>query len=90
MAVEQVRGRIKSGEHTLIEVTDLSINPASDRDGKSWDGHFIAPKLCGIDVGGPYRLELVDGRSGDIVVKRMAVGSHKETVAMFESHGPLA
>ena len=56
---------------------------------RSWHGSFeIGDKP--IPLGGPYRIKLDDGRSGDILINNMSTGSHDETQMAFQGSGPLS
>lgn len=56
---------------------------------RSWHGSFeIVDKH--IPLGGPYRIKLDDGRSGDIIISNMSTGSHGKTQMAFKGSGPLS
>ena len=56
--------------------------------GKEWSGYFDLPAGLHL-VGGSFRLELDDGRSGDIRVSHVSTGRHQVSVAYFQGSGPL-
>ncbi len=90
MPIEQVHGQIKHGDEVLLDNLALCLEVVTGSGGvESWHGSFSPPKDAPIDVGNSYRLELDDGRTGNLIVDRMELGSHKDTVATFQGRGRL-
>ena len=54
---------------------------------KSWKGEFESDKLILV---GRYRIELDDGRSGDMIINKMSAGSHGQIRVAFQGSGPLS
>lgn len=57
---------------------------------KSWHGYFTLPHGSYVSVGGPFRMNAADGRSGDIIITKMRMGSHRDTQVQFDGTGPFA
>ncbi len=88
--MERVRGKILDGEKVVFDNVDIGIEiiepPLSGI--KTWYGAFTAEELSGVEPGGPYRLILEDGRSGNIRINKLK-GSSSRTTVLFEGNGPL-
>lgn len=87
----QARGSVKQNEETLLESIEVWIFEFEDsRSGlTSWSGRFTLPQGTSIEPGGPYRLVLDDGRSGDILVTSSVISSHLPTDVQFKGSGSL-
>ena len=57
---------------------------------KSWYGVFQLPTAQDVEPGGPYRIVLDDGRTGDILITNVTISSHSPTQVSFRGTGPLA
>ncbi len=67
--MEHVRGKLLSGDRVLLEGVEAHLGSHARPGGhRSWFGYFefAAGCLAGVAPGGPYRLALEDGRSGDL------------------------
>ncbi len=88
--MERVRGKILDGEKVVFDNVDIGIEiiepPLSGV--KTWYGAFTVEGLSGVEPGGPYRLILEDGRSGNIRINKLKSSSSWTTV-LFEGNGPL-
>lgn len=89
--MSQVRGTVKQNDQALLEDIEVWIFESEDpRSGlKSWSGRFTLPQGNSIEPGGPYRLVLEDGRSGDILVTTSVISSHQPTDVEFQGSGSL-
>jgi hypothetical protein len=87
-------GTIKQGDKILIEdlVVVYEMTKGARSGLSSWYGSFVLPaeKLKQIKPGGPYRLILDDGRSGDIRTTNIPIGSSTLGYSVhFEGSGAL-
>jgi hypothetical protein len=82
---------VSDGEKVLLDAikvyVDVRENPSSFQ---SWGGTFQLTGEAHIEPGGPYKLKLEDGRSGDIVVTNVTVSSYAPLRIVFTGTGPLA
>lgn len=87
----QSYGKIKKGDSTIIENIsiwiDFKTNPRSKL--SEWRGSFTLPVEKNIVPGGPYRLILDDGRSGDIIIIKIERSSSGKHVVNFKGSGLL-
>lgn len=86
-----LRGTVRSGDEILVKHSAVYINETTDSESgiAQWFGSFDLPTGTYIEPGGPYRLQLEDGRSGDILVLNVQVGSISGSVVDFQGSGPL-
>lgn len=86
-----LRGTILSGDEILVKRSAVYINEQTDSHSGAarWFGSFDLPTGTRIEPGGPYRLQLEDGRSGDILVLNIQIGSISGSVVDFQGSGPL-
>ncbi|MBU1181172.1 MAG: hypothetical protein KKF00_03200 [Proteobacteria bacterium] len=86
----QSYGTIKEGDQALLENILIWFEITQDqRSGlKDWYGSFELPSGRHIEPGGPYRLTLSDGRSGDILISNIQIGGTGSSV-QFQGSGPL-
>ena len=82
------RGRLEQGGSPVLDQVTVQLEMHTKGFMRSWDGHFGVPAGKRISPG-MYRLILADGRSGDVLVKSVSMGSHQATVASFKGSGPL-
>ncbi|HUW18679.1 MAG TPA: hypothetical protein VMW16_05200 [Sedimentisphaerales bacterium] len=70
--MEHFRGNILDNNQVLLEdVEGVLYFTALPGGWRTWEGSFAVPAYAGIEIGdGPYRLELEDGRGGEIVIMR--------------------
>ncbi len=89
--MERVRGKILlDGDKVVFDNVDIGIEIIEPLPSgvKAWYGAFTVEGLSGVEPGGPYRLILEDGRSGDIRINKLKSSSSGTTV-LFEGNGPL-
>ena len=88
--MQHFSGNIQDGNQVLVENAEgiLFVNAPPGRM-KSWHGTFDLPTGKHIEVGGRYRLELSDGRSGEILIKRVHLNSTGMNAVEFQGSGPL-
>lgn len=68
----------------------VSLEEKTDPSGlRSWYGFFQVEPVQLAEVGGPYRLRLADGRSGDILIKKITTSSDSPMQISFVGTGPL-
>ncbi len=87
--MEHTRGNITRGGDLLIENVDVWVEKVQRGESYDWHGDFTLPRGQAIAVGGPYRLELVDGRALEIMVEDERISSGHETEVFFWGNGPL-
>jgi hypothetical protein len=86
----QSYGTVKDDEQVLLENIPIWFEVTEDpRSGlKEWYGSFELSSGSHIELGGPYRLTLSDGRSGDILITNIQIGGTGSSVH-FQGSGPL-
>src|SRR5262249_26599440 len=90
---EQVTATIEDHGQVLVAKIKVTIKHVSDPTTgvKSWHGVFQLPAGSQFAAGGPpYTLKSTDGRTGQILVTRVARGSGVSTEVTFEGSGPFA
>ena len=87
--IEHARGKITRGGDMLADGVDVWIEKVQHGELYGWHGGLALPPGHSIGVGGPYRLELDDGRSGEILVTNIRFSGSAQTEATFEGSGPL-
>lgn len=90
--MQHFSGKILDGNQILLANVEgvLFVNePPTGR--KSWYGTFDLPLPAGknVKVGALYCLELDDGRSGKIRIKRVPSNNTGTKAVEFRGHGPL-
>ena len=87
--MKYARGKITSGDNVLADGVDVRITKIPRGKQYDWLGALTLPGGASMPTGGLYRLELDDGRSGNILVTNMRIlsGDHKEVI--FQGSGPL-
>lgn len=69
-----------------VEVA-LQVNP---KDGEAiWFGTISVTDVCDLEAGVRYRMELDDGRAGEIVVQRNTYVGGVDRAVSFRGAGPL-
>ena len=88
----QSYGKIKKGDSTIIENISIWIDFKVDPRSKlsEWHGSFKLPVEKNIVPGGPYRLILEDGRSGNIIITNLRPNSSGRSVVIFKGTGLFA
>ena len=84
--IEHARGKITRGGAVLADGVDVWIEKVLHGMLYDWNGGLTLPEDHSIGVGGPYRLELDDGRSGEILVTKMRFSG---TEAIFQGSSTL-
>lgn len=86
----QSYGTIKADDQVILENIYIWFEITEDqRSGlKDWHGSFELPSGRHIEPGGPYRLTLSDGRSGDILISNIQICGTGSSV-QFQGSGPL-
>lgn len=86
--MEQVLATIRDGETVLVEGVTAWVQVTRGPSGQStWRGSFMQPQGAFVPVGGPYRFETEDGRSGQIHIRRNTAGAPKPTQVDFNGTG---
>jgi hypothetical protein len=88
--MEQVSGKITRGQEVAYDDVGMWIDVKEQGGLKSWNGGFTLPPGTFVELGATYRVHLRDGRQGDMVIKKISVGSHKGGSVLFQGDGPLA
>ncbi len=85
--MERVRGKILNGEQVVFDNVDIGIEIIESRasGGEAWYGGFTKKGLSDVERGGPYRLILEDGRSGNILIDKLERSSSGRITVLF--HG---
>ena len=90
--MERVRGRMLKGDEVILEGLDITLNvrePVGRL--KQWGGSLQMNLAVHIQPGAPYRLELEDGRAGDITVVKVDYAStSKSWLVLFTAAGSLS
>ena len=73
-------------ENIMVYVTE-DIDPRSTL--KSWQGTFEISVSPHIELGGPYRLALEDGRVGKFNIVKIGISSKGRQIIHFDGFGPL-
>ena len=88
--MQMLGAKIHDGERTLLEDLSVYIEEVTQPSGiKSWYGGFNLPDDQHIEQGGPYRISLEDGRTGDIFVMEVNMSSRLPTRVSFIGAGAL-
>lgn len=87
----QIYGKIKKGDSTIIENIPIWFEFKKDPWSglTEWHGLFKLPNKRNISPGGPYRLILEDGRSGDILLTNIEISSSGKFDVKFQGSGLL-
>jgi hypothetical protein len=86
--MEQVVATISNGGDVLVEGVTAWVQVTRGPSGLgSWRGSFMQPQGVFVPVGGPYKFETADGRTGQIHVRRNATGSQKAIQVDFNGTG---
>ena len=87
--MEHARGRITSGDDVLADGVDVWIERIPRGKLYEWHGGLTLPEGHSVFVGVLYRLELDDGRSGEISIARQQMTSSGQKETIFNGSGPL-
>jgi hypothetical protein len=88
--MEYLRASLKEGDQVLFENLEVNLFVRESASGlKEWYGSFELPASGYIQPGGPYKLILEDGRSGDILMSDILISSDLPTLVHFLGSGPL-
>ena len=88
--MEKLKANIFKGDKLLFENITVHISESIDHAGiKDWYGVFNISLSEHIDPGGPYRIELEDGRIGAFIVSDIRVDFNNPTEVYFIASGPL-
>lgn len=79
-----MRGLIKDGEKVILENVGLSL---IQQDDTVWQGSFLLPQNRRVALGGRYRLELLDGRRGEIFIDHI---TERTGYVAFQGLGELS
>jgi hypothetical protein len=86
--VEQVVATISDGDNVLVQGATAWVQITRGPSGSAtWRGSFMQPQGSFVPVGGPYKFETADGRSGQIHVRRNATGTQKAAQVDFNGTG---
>jgi hypothetical protein len=91
--MEHVKGRVLDGDEVLAEVVEITVEASKSRaGGKGSYGCFIVTEPWPPDLRGPLRLEFEDGRSGEILVRKIkySTPSSEQTTILFDGTGTLS
>ena len=82
---------LREGEETLVSDVIVYVEEATDQAGiRSWYGAFQVSLDTHVEPGGLLRIELDDGRGGDILITNITISTHAPTQVSFLGTGPLA
>jgi len=84
--IEHTHGKITRGGEMLADDVTVWFEKVQHGKFHDWHGGLTLPEGHSIGVGGPYRLELDDGRSGEILVTKIRFGG---TDAAFQGSSEL-
>jgi hypothetical protein len=91
LGMEHFRGNILDNDQILLENVEGVLHVATSPDGWSnWAGSFDVPAYNSIELGGPYRLQLEDGRHGKIgITEQKQTSTEAGCTVEFKGRGPL-
>ncbi len=80
------------GDEVVLDNLDITLTVVEPPGHlKRWSGGFRLDPTDHIEPGGPYRLELEDGRAGDITVVKVEYSSaSKSWLVLFTAAGSLS
>ncbi len=85
-----LKAKIHHGERTLLEDVSVYIKDVTEPFGiNSWYGGFHLRDDQHIEEGGPYRISLEDGRTGDMLVTEVNYSSRSPTRVFFKGTSSL-
>lgn len=87
--MEQVTATISDGGRVLVANVQAWVRVSSQGGLKEWRGSFVLPQGAFVGVGGPYSFVTTDGRSGQILITNVDIGSHQDTQVQFTGTGPF-
>lgn len=88
--MERVIATISDGNKVLVQDVTAWVKMTTSSGGlRSWHGYFMLPQGAYMDVGGPYSFKTTDGRSGQILISNIGMGSHRATQVQFIGTGPF-
>jgi hypothetical protein len=89
--VEHVRASILKGDEVILEGLDITLNLREPHGRlKQWGGSLWLGPVDHVEPGGPYRLEIEDGRASDIIVVKVEYFSaSKSWLVLFTAAGSL-
>ncbi len=87
--IEHARGKITRDDDILADSVDVWFEKVQYGKLCDWDGGLALRRGHSIGVGVPYRLELDDGRSGEILVTNIRFSGSAQTNALFQGTSSL-
>ncbi len=87
--IEHAHGKITRGDDVLADGVDVWFEKVQHGKLYDWHGGLTLSGGVSMPTGGPYRLELDDGRSGVIFVTNMRILSSDHKEVIFQGRGPL-
>jgi len=88
------RGRLRSGDEDemVLDPANAYVEYLGPQDGTkpNWNGYLVVPDESAVETGGEYRLELEDGRSGDLIIDHIEADESGRYKAVFSGESPLA
>ncbi len=87
--IEHALGTITRGDDMLADRVNVWFEKVQHGKLYDWYGGLTLSGGVSMPTGGPYRLTLDDGRSGEIVITNIRVSSSDKTEATFEGSGQL-
>jgi hypothetical protein len=84
------RGRLLYDGHVVLDDIRIGLEYPSVSRAVSWSGWLALPPGASVQAGGPYDLELFDGRAARVLMRRSVVNFGTcDSVAEFLGAGPL-
>ncbi len=87
--MEFVQAKVVKGKTVIADGVETYL-AVTGEGGIEWNGTFELPQGAEVPPGKGYRLELADGRAGDITVTNVNVSDHGPTTVGFRGTGRLA
>lgn len=87
--MECLTAKVLKGQTVIADGVDAFVAVTDAGGTQEWNGTFELPTGKEIAQGKGYRLELEDGRSGDITITNVNVSDHGPTTVGFRGTGPL-
>jgi hypothetical protein len=86
--MQQIAGTIRNEGQAVRDRAEVFLVIDARREPVRWYGSFLLPADTALSEPGPYHLELVDGRHGDVFVSRVRLMECGH-VGGFTGCGPL-
>jgi hypothetical protein len=88
--MEEVEAMISDGDNVLVARITTGVQITTSLGGSlGWHGYFTLPLGSSVLLGGPYLFNTIDGRSGQILITNVEMGSDQNTQVQSLGTGPF-